>query len=378
MSTKRTEKVIGVIEEPKGSGKFYVRVYYAGVRYKRRAASRSHARELREEIRVAIRRGEWPPRPKKKLILFDDLLTAYREEKRREGKAVMDGEIGYKRLLGRFSGRRADSLTTREMKEWRDELLPGHTPATVNRHLTLLRAILRMALRDRLLDPSALPEIEPLKENNERVRYLSEDEEQRLTDALPPLLRPLVLVGIHTGMRRGELLSLTWDDVDLLGGSVLVRKSKSGEGRRIPMSATARRTFGALFETRRERMHSPVIRQSEAARRVFTAPRGGYLVNLNRAWYRAIKVARLDGLRFHDLRHTFASRLAMSGVDLFRVQTLMGHKSSRMTVRYAHLSPEHLRAAVAKLDSPGPKPWANTSTEAINRQRAAGQSTGQS
>ena len=144
------------------------------------------------------------------------------------------------------------------------------------------------------------------------------------------------------------------------------------------MSATARSTLGALFDARRERMHSQVIRQSEAARRVFTAPRGGYLVNLNRAWYRAIKVARLDGLRFHDLRHTFASRLAMSGVDLFRVQTLMGHKSSRMTVRYAHLSPEHLRAAVAKLDSPGPKPWANTSTEAINRQRAAGQSTGQS
>jgi integrase len=76
---------------------------------------------------------------------------------------------------------------------------------------------------------------------------------------------------------------------------------------------------------------------------LFTAPRGGFLMNLNRVWYRAIKRARLDGLHFHDLRHAFASRLAMSGVDLFRAQTLMGHNSSRMTIRCAHLSPEQAR-----------------------------------
>ncbi len=368
MSDKRDSRNIGIVEEPKGSGRYYVRVYHAGRRYKRRAASKAHAREVREEIRVAIRKGEWPPKPKAKAVLFDDLLEAYRREKAREGKAVMDGNIGFTRLLDRFGGRRADSLATREVKEWRDELLKGHTPATVNRHLTILRAILRMGIRDRRLDPSALPDFEPLDENNERVRYLTGDEERRLTDTLPQSLRPLITVAIHTGMRRGELLNLTWDDVDLVGSSVFVRRSKSGEGRRIPMSPTVRRMLSALSQARRERMHSSVIRQSEAERRVFTAPRGGFLRNLNRVWYRAIKRAGLEGLHFHDLRHTFASRLAMSGVDLFRVQTLMGHKSSRMTVRYAHLSPEHLRAAVATLDAPGPKPWETQS----DKERAIG------
>ncbi len=95
MSDKRDSRNIGIVEEPKGSGRYYVRVYHAGRRYKRRAASKAHAREVREEIRVAIRKGEWPPKPKAKAVLFDDLLEAYRREKAREGKAVMDGNIGF-------------------------------------------------------------------------------------------------------------------------------------------------------------------------------------------------------------------------------------------------------------------------------------------
>lgn len=149
MTNKRNSRDIGIVEEPRGSGRYYIRVYHNGKRYKRCAASKAHARELREEIRVAIRRGEWPPTPRAKEALFDDLLQAYRAEKTREGRAVMDGDIGFRRLLERFGGRRAKSLATREVKEWRDELRKGHTPATVNRHLTLLRAILRMGIRDR-------------------------------------------------------------------------------------------------------------------------------------------------------------------------------------------------------------------------------------
>jgi integrase len=196
--------------------------------------------------------------------------------------------------------------------------------------------------------------------STQQQRYLTDDEERSLIHELPKSLRPLVMVAIHTGMRRGELLNLTWHEVDLVGNAVLVRKSKSGEGRRIPMSTTVRRTLNDLNEAR-QRKCSGGAQQSETSQYVFTAPRGGFLGNLNRVWYAAIEHAGLVGLHFHDLRHTFASRLVMNGVDLFRVQTLMGHKSSRMTIRYAHLSPEHLRAAVATLDAPGPKPWSSRS-----------------
>ena len=90
---------------------------------------------------------------------------------------------------------------------------------------------------------------------------------------------------------------------------------------------------------------------------VFRTQYGGFLMNLNRDWYRGLKRSGLGDLRFHDLRHTFASRLVMAGVDLYRVQTLMGHKTPTMTLRYAHLSRQHLRAAFALLDGPGAKPW---------------------
>jgi integrase len=358
MNEKRNLRNIGIVEEPKGSGRYYVRVYHRGRRYKRRAASKAHARELREEIRVAMRKGEWPPKPKPKSVLLDDLLRDYQTAKDRDGKAILRTNIGYKRLLDRFRGRRPESISAAEVEAWRHEMLAAMSPATVNRHLQLLRAVLRRGIRDRVVEASAVPEIKLFKENNQRVRVLSVAEEQRLLAELPAVLQPLVTVAIHTGMRRGELLNLTWQDVDFVGQTIFVRTSKSGEGRRLPMSPTAYSTLSAARQRYRlERPRSGAVRSNEGTGYVFAAPHGGYLLNLNRAWYPALRRAGIENLRFHDLRHTFASRLVMNGVDLYRVQTLMGHKTPAMTLRYAHLSPEHLRAAVATLDAPGPKPW---------------------
>jgi len=167
------------------------------------------------------------------------LLEAYRREKRREGKAVMDGEIGFRRLLERFGGRDAASITTREVKEWRDSPLDGHTPATVNRHLTILRAILRVGMRDRRISADALPEIEAFEENNARVRWLSDEEESHLLAAARANQRPLLVVAIHTGLRKSELLRLRWSDVDFAGRAIHVRESKSGQGRYVPMVSDA-------------------------------------------------------------------------------------------------------------------------------------------
>jgi integrase len=358
MASKGSKQIADVIEDPKGSDRWWARVYFQGRRYKRRAASKSHARALYHELKTLIRKGEFPPKPQARPACFDELLSDYREAKLRERKAVMKSEIGYRRLLDRFGGRRADTITAAEVEQWRDEMRNVFAPATVNLHLAILRATLRLAVRNRKLDASAVPAIRGLKANNTRVRYLTDDEESRLMAALPEWLIPLITVAIHTGMRRGELLKLAWDDVDFVSGTIHVREAKSGEGRRIPMSATAHRTLSALWQARRKRLSARVVSQSAGHRSVFTAERGGFLLNLGRAWYPALERAGISDLHFHDLRHTFASRLVMNGVDLYPVQTLMGHKTPAMTLRYAHLSPQHLRAAVATLDAPGPKPWA--------------------
>ena len=134
------------------------------------------------------------------------------------------------------------------------------------------------------------------------------------------------------------------------------------------MSPTAHRTLNALCQARRKRLGARVVSQIEASRFVFTAPEGGFVANLARGWYPALTRAGIADLHFHDLRHTFASRLVMNGVDLYRVQILMGHKTPAMTLRYAHLSPQHLRAAVATLDAPGPKPWSVTREHGVAEQ----------
>jgi integrase len=363
MASKNHRHRLGIIEDPRRPGKLYLRIWHQGHKYNRRIQSVSQGRRLYHEIKAAIARGEWPPKPKPKTVLFDELLDDYREAKRLDGRSVMASGIGYRRLLERFGGRRADEIAAVEVDTWRRELETTMAPASVNLHLCLLRAILRHGLRSKKLPAAALPEIDGLKTNNQRVRYLTEDEENRLGAALPAWLKPLAVVAIHTGMRRGELLKLLWDDVDFVQGVIWVRVSKSGEGRRISMSATCHRTLSALRDDRRKRLSQKVVAQNAAGRHVFTAPAGGFVWNLAREWYRAVNAAGISNLHFHDLRHTFASRLSMRHVDLDTIRVLLGHKSLAMTYRYAHFDPEYLAAAVATLDAPGPKPWA-TAVEA--------------
>jgi integrase len=346
----------GLFERPKGSGVWWLHYHDANGRKRReKVGPKGLARKRYMQRKTEIAEGRYFPNAQRRAALLDDLANDYRVAKRREGKAVMQGEFAWRRLQTAFGGRIAETITVREIEEWRVAMLKTLSVASVNRHLTLLRAILNRAVRDGRLDASKKPAIKLLKENNSRMRYLSEDEEAHLNDELPEWLRPLITTAIHTGMRRGELLRLTWNDIDFVSGTIFVSMSKSGEGRPIPLSPTAHRILSMLRQGRRKRLKARVVAQSEASRYVFTAPHGGLILNLNREWYPALERAGITNFRFHDLRHTFASRLVMNGIDLYRVSTLMGHKTPAMTLRYAHLSPQHLRAAVATLDAPESK-----------------------
>lgn len=318
-----------------------------GQERRERIGAKGLARRVYEKRKTEIREGTYFPPDRRRSVLFDEILEDYREQAQATGRAVLRGESGYHRLGHLFGGKRVDTITPKDVETFRDQLAEETSPATANRHLTLLRAIFRRAIRDEKMGSSPFRAVEFLKENNTRVRYLTPSEEQRLLKALPYLLWPLVVVAIHTGMRKGELLNLRWQDVDFYSKTITIRRAKAGEGRRLPMNDVVRET---LMELRKQR-----IRQGKAKGRellspyVFCATHGGHMFNLKREWYHALKQAKIHDLHFHDLRHTFASRLVMAGVDLYRVQTLLGHKTPMMTLRYAHLSPAHLREAVAVL-----------------------------
>lgn len=176
-----------------------------------------------------------------------------------------------------------------------------------------------------------------LKENNKRPRFLTEDEIKGLLDACLPHLRPVVECAVLTGMRRGEILSLKWDQVR--NGFVYLEKTKTNEARQIPVS-------DALEVVFRD------IRRKEGLRfeQVFTFQGKPIADNIKHSFNSAVKKAKLVDFHFHDLRHTFASQVLLHGGTLKDVQELLGHKSLAMTLRYSHLTQESKRKAVNLLN----------------------------
>lgn len=176
-------------------------------------------------------------------------------------------------------------------------------------------------------------------------RILRINEESKLLKACEsvrtPALKPLLLLALHTGMRRGELLSLKWSEVDFGRRMIRVINSKTQSGiRLIPMNKTAGEALSKLSE----------IRVSEY---VFASNRneGQSLCDIKKGFKKAIRLAGIEDLRFHDLRHTFATRLVAAGVDLITVQHLLGHARITMTARYSHSLPETRIAAVQRLET---------------------------
>ena len=271
-------------------------------------------------------------------------------------------------------------ITPFAVERWRSAYLKKkRKPATVNRVLTALKACLSKAVEWRVLDRHPLAGLKLASVDRiGRLRFLTPDEETRLIEALQARddkrraarehhnvwcrerdldpwpeygtytdhLTPLVRTLLHTGLRFGEACGLTWGDVDLTAKLLTVRgeTAKTSRTRYIPLNQTALDTLKAWKPEK-----------VEPGAYVFPGRENGKpLTDIKTAWAQLLKSIEekpIAGFRVHDLRHTFASKLVQAGVDLNTVRELLGHSDIKMTLRYAHLAPEHRAAAVAKLVS---------------------------
>ena len=286
-----------------------------------------------------------------------------------------------KRDFSHLYKKKMPNITAWELTKWRTEKLKGTNSkplqkASVNRRLMALKAVLSKAVVWNVIEQNPLIHVKPLKlDGDKRVRFLSEQEETRLYAALkkrqkdlveerqsankwrevrgyellPDLLdgsfidhiEPITILAMNTGMRRGEIFQLTWENVNLKGSflTVAAASAKSGKSRHISLNEDALETLTAWKN------------QSVVKELVFPSPvTGRSLNNIKKAWKSLLELAQIDDFRFHDLRHHFASKLVMGGVDLNSARELLGHASIEMTLRYAHLAPEHKAAAVAVLN----------------------------
>lgn len=252
----------------------------------------------------------------------------------------------WKELLGNL---RLSEMTPDRIVNARKSIMAQRTRArskvsnaTVNRYHAALSHVLRVAeVQYGWIDQNPMRKIPKLKEGQGRVRWLSDDERKALLkscrESNSPYLNTIVMIALTTGMRRNEILSLTWGDVDLERHSLLIEVTKNGQRR----SAALR---GEVVDMLSRLQPNP----TNAGAYVFPNKNGFRPIDFQSAWKTAMRRAELEGFRFHDLRHTTASYMALDGASALEIANMLGHKNLQMVARYAHLSPNHANPIVLK------------------------------
>jgi integrase len=248
--------------------------------------------------------------------------------------------------------RRNSRATERELTDVASER--AWSAASFNRYKAFVSLAYRLGIEHGKVSTNPARLVRRRREDNGRIRWLTAEEETKLRAILVSQYSaelPAFDLALHTGMRRSEQYHLSWECVDFERRQLTILRSKHGGARYIPLDDTALSALRTLN-------HRP-----SALDRVMVLAKGshgyrqGHALKTPREWFAsACQLAGLADFRWHDLRHTFASRLVMAGVGLRDVQELMGHKTIAMTCRYAHLAPSHQLEAVCKLDTWGRKP----------------------
>jgi len=234
-----------------------------------------------------------------------------------------------------FAGETIRGVSAEKIERFKVARKAEVSGASVNRELACLKTMLAKAVEWGKLETNPAAKVKKFREGPGRERYLTPEEARRLVDAASPAIRPVLVVALNTGMRRGEILGLKWSNVDLVKGFIFIEDSKSGKPRRIPTNGTVAAVLGALPRLSEYVFYNPETKT--------------HLRGIAGAFTKAREDAELKGVRLHDLRHTAASWMVAAGVDLVTVSKILGHASIQMTMRYAHPTPENMRLAVERL-----------------------------
>jgi site-specific recombinase XerD len=346
----------GVYE--KAPGVWFIRYVDAQGRYRReKAPSKSAAIDLyRKRKTEALMGKKLPEKLRRPTITFAEIAKDALAFSKANKLSYRHDSGRMETLLCWFREYPAESITAQDIERRFEK--EKWSPATVNRYRALLSLTYRLAIRNGKVTVNPARLVRHRLEDNARIRFLSAEEETSLRAAIEtacPDRLPELELALNTGLRLSEQYTIRWQDVSLVRRTLTIPRSKNGTTRHVSINRGALQALEAL------RMRA----------------NGSELVcggaSTSRRWFEpAVKTAGLPQFTWHCLRHTFASRLVMAGVDLRTVQELLGHKTIAMTVRYSHLAPKHTLAAVERLDAP-----TEQSTDTTTDTRALPQSESQ-
>jgi len=297
-----------------------------------------------EKRKAQIIEGKFKlPNQRIKKTLFVDLAKEYLIYSRANKKSYVRDEQSIKNLSKSFSGKTLNQISPFDIERYKIERKKvvsnrGNQikESTINRELSCLKNMFNKAINWEMAENNPVNKVKLFKEKPEPIRPISDDEFNALYKEANINLKPILIIAINTGLRLREILNLKWNDIEFNHRYLNVREAKNNELRNIPLN-------DAVFETIKK------IRMHTNPEYVFCKTNGNPIKSIKTAFENA---KRRSGVkcRFHDLRHTFASRLVMGGVDLVTTQQLLGHKSLAMTLRYSHPTPEHKKSAVNLLN----------------------------
>jgi integrase len=337
-------------------GRWWLDYYTPDGKRRRKIAGRTKedAERMLRGIRTSVEQGEYVDATS--APGFSDFCVMFME-RHGQHKPSYQEPSRMDRIKAYFGNRKLSAITSGHIEDYRikrraepdaRDKKSNLSLGTIDREVTVIRAILGKAVKWGRLGKNPADRVEDYDEDNSRERFLSREEVRKLLWATKrvrsTLLRPAVYLALETGMRKAELLSLRWQDVNFEASKILAQDTKSGEPRHVPMSRRARWLLNKLaarnplsvwvFESRN--------RKKERA----------HATDTKSAWRSALLKAGIEDFRFHDLRHTFASNFAMKGGNLYALSMILGHSSPKMTLdRYTHLSPAFVNDQRRIMDS---------------------------
>jgi excisionase family DNA binding protein len=303
--------------------------------------------QTRGEALVALQRrvaesfnGRFNPTRRVEPMRFARLAELYLDEHAKATKKSWrtDFYALKSHLTPYFGNLRLEDITPLVVEKYRTKRLRAVSESSTNREMALLKVMFNLAIDWGFASENPLRKVKMFSEkDNLKERVLTEEEETRLRAASAPHLRLIITGLLATGARISELMALRRSAVDLERRTILLTKTKSGRNRVIPINAQLHEVLTAL-------------KARSKGERVFAGPEGEPVASVRRAFVSACRRAGLKGVRMHDLRHTFATRLVRRGVDIITVRDLLGHSSVKLTERYTHSNEEQKREAVRRLE----------------------------
>jgi integrase len=342
----------GVYEKYPGSGIWWVRyVDGAGALRRERAGSKVSARDLYiKRKNEALQRKKLPEKLRQRVVRFAELCDDFKNYSIVNNEGFKNDGYRTEQLKAEFGERPAESISIEAFRNFFDRQV--WAPDTFNRTRTVLLSVYRLGLENKKITVNVAKLLKRKKVSNGRVRFLNQfdkSEEARLRAVIgrdfPEHIEEFE-IALNTGIRSKEQYTrVDWSCVDLARKDLQIPQSKNGSGRHIPLNAETRAAFQRLLERQIGKGPIPISPKGP----IFVG-RGGERLLCARHWFlRATKKAGVADFTWHDLRHTFASRLVMADVDIRTVAELLGHKTLTMTMRYTHLAPEHKLVAVERL-----------------------------